>query len=86
MKKILTLSITVISLCLITTTLTGNWGSHFKKAACERSCEEVYTKCMEKARKAVEREGESNFESDIKYEARFAACQDQKEKCMKGCD
>ena len=60
-------------------------GKDFKKAACERSCEEAYNKCMEAAGKAVDREGQGDFEGDIKYEAKRAACEDRKNACMEKC-
>ena len=60
-------------------------GSDFKRSACQRSCEEVYTKCMEAAGKAVDREGQGNFEGDIKYEAKRSACEDRRNACMEKC-
>jgi|GEM_PF-4010080 len=87
MKKILLVTSLCFITCLyLTTVVFGGWGAEFKRAACERSCEEVYTKCMEAAGDAVDREGQGDFEGDIKYEAKHAACQERKDKCMAKCD
>jgi hypothetical protein len=66
--------------------LFGAWVENFKRAACERSCVEVYNKCMESTGKAVDREEQGNFEGDLKYEAKNAYCQEKKDKCMTRCE
>ena len=89
MKKILLTSVICMSLTLFAITAGfggfAEIGSDFKKAACERSCEEVYNKCMEAAGKAVDREGQGDFEGDIKYEAKRASCEDRKNACLEKC-
>ena len=63
----------------------GGFGD-FKKAACERTCDEAFNKCMEAAGKAVDREGQGNFEGDIKYEAKKAACEEKLDECKGKCN
>ena len=87
MKKLVIIT-ALCSTMIIVTVMSGFAGGFgdFKKAACERTCDEAFNKCMEAAGKVVDREGQGSYEGDIKYEAKKAACEEKLDECKGKCN
>jgi hypothetical protein len=64
----------------------GELGDRIKRAACEKACELSYNKCMETSGKVVDRENESNIESEGKSVVKEETCQYSKEQCLEACE
>ncbi len=88
-KTIVILSMTLASLLFLSSTGRGDLselGDRIKRAACERACQRTYESCMKSSGDAVNREDQSQVESDISEVTRGESCQYAKEKCLENCE
>jgi hypothetical protein len=87
MKKIIVILFCVTAAAILYTSVKGqSLGDRIKRAACEKACERSYRNCMEKSGKAVDKEDEDSYASDVKDAAKEESCAYTRERCLEKCN